>query len=328
VIGMVIASSLGVALRSRVRGRSATVVDSMGGAVVNVVAVMLVAWLIGSFVAYSPFPAISSEVNNSLVLKTVDKLVPRGTLTLPSFRPLHSLLASGPYTQVFSALGAESALTLRQPDPAVLNSPGLQRAKDSIVKVQGVAPSCSKQIEGSGFVISPEHILTNAHVVAGVTEGPYVSTLQHPHRNLLAKVVLYDPNRDLAVLYVPGLAAPALQFNFDASYGQSAIVAGYPFNHPFTVDPARIATAESAVGPNIYQTAQVKRQIYPIKALVRPGNSGGPLLSPGGRVYGVVFAAAVSLKQTGYALTASEVATDVIHGQQASRQVSTDQCQS
>jgi S1-C subfamily serine protease len=328
VIGMVIASSLGVALRSRVRGRSATVVDSLGGAVVNVVAVMLVAWLIGSFVAYSPFPAISSEVNNSLVLKTVDKLVPRGTLTLPSFRPLHSLLASGPYTQVFSALGAESALTLGKPDSAVLDSPALARAKDSIVKVQGVAPSCSKQIEGSGFVISPQHVLTNAHVVAGVTEGPYVSSLRHPHHQLLARVVLYDPNRDLAVLYVPGLAAPALQFNFDASYGQSAIVAGYPFNHPFTVDPARIATAESAVGPNIYQTAQVKRQIYPIRAEVRPGNSGGPLLSPGGKVYGVVFAAAVSLRETGYALTASEVATDVIHGQQATGPVSTEQCQS
>ena len=328
VIGMVIASSLGVALRSRVRGRSATVVDSLGGAVVNVVAVMLVAWLIGSFVAYSPFPAISSEVNNSLVLKTVDKLVPRGALTLPSFRPLHSLLASGPYTQVFSALGAESALTLGAPDPAVLNSAGLQRAKYSIVKVQGVAPSCSKQINGSGFVISPQHILTNAHVVAGVTEGPYVSTLRHPHHQLLARVVLYDPNRDLAVLYVPGLGAPALQFNFQASYGQSAIVAGYPYTDPFTVDPARIATAESAVGPNIYQTAQVKRQIYPIRAEVRPGNSGGPLLSPGGKVYGVVFAAAVSIKETGYALTASEVATDAIHGQQAIRPVSTEQCQS
>ena len=155
-----------------------------------------------------------------------------------------------------------------------------------------------------------------------------MSSLRDPHHELLARVVLYDPNRDLAVLYVPGLAAPALQFNFDASYGQNAIVAGYPFNRPFTVDPARIATAESAVGPNIYQTAQVKRQIYPIRAEVRPGNSGGPLLSPGGRVYGVVFAAAVSLRQTGYALTASEVATDVIHGQQATGQVSTEQCQS
>jgi S1-C subfamily serine protease len=326
VIGMVVASSLGVALRSRVRGRPATVVDSLGGALVNVAAVLLVAWLIGSFVAYSPFPAISSEVNNSFVLKTVDKLVPHSALSLPGFPPLRSLLTSGPYTQVFSALGAESALTLRQPDNSVLNSAGLARARDSIVKIMGVAPSCSKQIEGSGFVISPQHVLTNAHVVAGVTEGPDVYTLHH--HEFRAKVVLYDPNRDLAVLYVPGLGARPLQFNFQASYGQSAIVAGYPFDHPFTADPARIDVAESAIGPNIYQTAQVKRQIYPIRALVRPGNSGGPLLSPGGRVYGVVFAAAVALKQpTGYALTANEVATDAIRGEQEIQPVSTEQCQ-
>jgi S1-C subfamily serine protease len=326
VIGMVIASSLGVALRSRVRGRPATVVDSLGGALVNVAAVLLVAWLIGSFVAYSPFPAISSEVNNSFVLKTVDKLVPHSALTLPGFPPLRSLLTSGPYTQVFSALGAESALTLRPPDNSVLNSAGLAQARDSIVKIMGVAPSCSKQIEGSGFVISPQHVLTNAHVVAGVTQGPYVYTLRH--HEFKAKVVLYDPQRDLAVLYVPGLGARPLQFNFQASYGQSAIVAGYPFDQPFTADPARIDVAESAIGPNIYQTAQVKRQIYPIRALVRPGNSGGPLLSPGGRVYGVVFAAAVSLKQTGYALTANEVASDAIHGEQQTQSVSTKQCQS
>jgi S1-C subfamily serine protease len=288
---------------------------------------MLVAWLIGSFVAYSPFPAISSQVNDSLVLKTVDKLVPRSALTLPSFRPLHSLLASGPYTQVFSALGAESALTLRPPDPSVLTSAGLGHVKDSIVKIMGVAPSCSKQIEGSGFVISPQHVLTNAHVVAGVTEGPYVYTLRkHQFR---ARVVLYDPQRDLAVLYVPGMNARPLQFNFRAGYGQSAIVAGYPYNRGFTVDAARIDVAESAIGPNIYQTEQVKRQIYPIRALVRPGNSGGPLLSPAGRVYGVVFAAAVApIQNTGYALTASEVASDAIKGQQATQPVSTQQCQS
>ncbi len=105
-------------------------------------------------------------------------------------------------------------------------------------------------------------------------------------------------------------------------------MAGYPLDHPFTADPARLDVAESAIGPNIYQTAQVKRQIYPIRALVRPGNSGGPLLSPGGQVYGVVFAAAVSLNQTGYALTATEVASDAVRGEQQTQPVSTEQCQS
>ena len=129
-------------------------------------------------------------------------------------------------------------------------------------------------------------------------------------------MVLYDPQRDLAVLDVPGLNAHPLQFAGQAVFGASAIVAGYPLDDPFTVGPARLDAAESAIGPNIYQNSQVRRQIYPIRAQVRPGNSGGPLLAPDGSVYGVVFAAAVSLKDTGYALTAGEVASDAAQGQQ------------
>jgi S1-C subfamily serine protease len=325
VIGMVVASGLGVAVRSRVRGRPATILDSLGGAAVNVVAVLLVAWLIGSFVAYSPFPEISGQVNDSLVLKAVDGVVPRSALTLPGFPPLRRLLTSGPYTQVFSALGAESALAIPQPDPSVLQSAGLASARNSVVKIMGTAPTCSRRIEGSGFVISPQHVLTNAHVVAGVTEGPDVFT--RFGRKFPATVVRYDPQRDLAVLYVPGLAAPPLGFAGPASFGASAIVAGYPLNHRFTAGAARLDAAESAIGPNIYQNSQVRRQIYPIRALVRPGNSGGPLLAPDGRVYGVVFAAAVSLQDTGYALTAAEVSSDVASGRRDTVQVPTEQCQ-
>jgi S1-C subfamily serine protease len=325
VLGMVVASSLGVTIRSRVRGRPATVLDSLGGAAVNVVAVLLVAWLIGSFVAYSPFPEISGQVNNSVVLKAVDRVVPHDALSLPGFPPLRSLLTSGPYTQVFSALGAESALGVPAPDPAVLKSAGLAADRDSIVKIVGIAPSCERRIEGSGFVISPGHVLTNAHVVAGVTQGPDVYTADN--REYPATVVLYDPQIDIAVLDVPGLQAPALRFAGAAAYGAGAIVAGYPLDHPFTAGAARLDVAESAIGPNIYQDSQVRRQIYPIRALVRPGNSGGPLLAPDGEVYGVVFAAAVSLKDTGYALTAAEVAGDAARGEHDTAPVSTEACQ-
>jgi S1-C subfamily serine protease len=325
VLGMVVASSLGVTIRARVRGRPATVLDSLGGAAVNVVAVLLVAWLIGSFVAYSPFPEISGQVNNSVVLKAVDRVVPHDALSLPGFPPLRSLLTSGPYTQVFSALGAESALGVPAPDPAVLKSAGLAADRDSIVKIVGIAPSCERRIEGSGFVISPGHVLTNAHVVAGVTQGPDVYTADN--REYPATVVLYDPQIDIAVLDVPGLQAPALRFAGAAAYGAGAIVAGYPLDHPFTAGAARLDVAESAIGPNIYQDSQVRRQIYPIRALVRPGNSGGPLLAPDGEVYGVVFAAAVSLKDTGYALTAAEVAGDAARGEHDTAPVSTEACQ-
>src|SRR6202046_4842535 len=237
VLGMVVASGLGVSIRSRVRGRPATVIDSLGGAAVNVIAVLLVAWLIGSFVAYSPFPEISGQVNNSAVLKAVDKVVPHDALSLPGFPPLRRLLNSGPYTQVFSALGAESPLAVPAPSPSVLTSPGLKLDRNSIVKVMGVAPSCSRRIEGSGFVISPGHVLTNAHVVAGVTQGPNVFTVAN--REYPAPRVLLDPQIAVAVLDVPGLPAPALHFAGPASYGASAIVAGYPLDQPFTAGGGR-----------------------------------------------------------------------------------------
>jgi S1-C subfamily serine protease len=140
-------------------------------------------------------------------------------------------------------------------------------------------------------------------------------------------VVLYDPQRDLAVIDVPGLTEPPLSFAPQAAEGTSAIVAGYPHNNPLTVAAARIGHSVTAYGPNIYQTVFVHRQIYPIRAQIQPGNSGGPLLSSGGRVYGVVFAASTSIPDTGYALTAAEVASDAAAGRSATAVVSTNRCQ-
>jgi S1-C subfamily serine protease len=286
---------------------------------------LIVAWLMASFVQSAPFPAVARQVNDSAVLRTVDGVMPRGALYLPVFPELRSLLSNGLYSQVFSAFGAENALTLAAPDPSVLQSPALRRVDPSIVKIEGVAQSCSIRIEGSGFVISPQHVLTNAHVVAGVTQGPLVYGTHDQTYD--AKVVLYDPQRDLAVLDVPGLTAPALRFAPAASDGTAAIVAGYPLDHPLTVVAARIGNSVTASGPNIYQTSVVNRQIYQIRAEIEPGNSGGPLLSAAGRVYGVVFAASTSYADTGYALTAAEVAGDVAAGRHADKAVSTEGCQ-
>jgi S1-C subfamily serine protease len=326
VLGMLIASGLGVAVRSRLTGRPATVVDSLGGAAVNIAAVLIVAWLIGSFLVNAQFSTISRQVNNSALLRTVDAVMPRGALYLPVFPGLRSLLSNGLYSQVFSAIGAEDSLSLPAPSQAVLRAPALARDERSIVKIEGVAPSCQQQIEGSGFVISPQHVLTNAHVVAGVTTGPYV-TLATGGEPFNARVVLYDPQRDLAVLYVPGLSAPPLKLAGPASNGTSAIVAGYPLNQAFTVVPARIGFSIKATGPNIYSTEVVDREIYPIKATIRSGNSGGPLLARDGLVYGVVFAASTAYPDIGYALTSGEVTRDAIAGSHATADVSTERCQ-
>jgi S1-C subfamily serine protease len=322
MIGQLLASAIGAAVRSRVHWRPATLIDSVAGAAVSVISVLLIAWLIGSAVVNAPFAMVTAQVNRSAVLHAVDGVMPAAARTM--FSDFRSLLASGPYVQVFGALGAEPALTVAPPNAAVLNSAGLLRSRNSIVKVMGIAPTCQRRIEGSGFVISPQHVLTNAHVVAGVTEQQTVTTRQDT--KLAAHVVLFDPERDLAVLWVPGLNARTLTFAGPANLGDEAIVAGYPRDHPFTVVPARVGDDQLAQAPDIYQSKEVTRQIYSIRADVEPGNSGGPLLAPSGRVDGVVFAAAVGVKDTGYALTASEVQSDARAAAGEMRTVSTRGC--
>lgn len=322
MVGQLLASAIGAAVRSRVNWRPATLVDSVAGAAVSVLSVLLIAWLIGSAVVNAPFAVVSTQVNRSAVLHAVDGVMPSAARTM--FSDFRSLLASGPYVQVFGALGAEPTLTVAPPDPAVLASAGLARSQNSIVKVMGVAPSCSRRIEGSGFVISPQHILTNAHVVAGVTMNQTVTT--RLGARFAARVVFFDPERDIAVLYVPGLTARTLNFAGPANLGDNAIVAGYPLDHSFTVVPARVGDDQLAQAPDIYQSREVTRQIYSIRANVEPGNSGGPLLAPDGKVDGVVFAAAVGVKDTGYALTASEVQPDVHAAAAAMAAVSTQSC--
>jgi S1-C subfamily serine protease len=324
VIGQFIASSIGAAMRSTVTWRSATALDSVGGSAVSVVSFLLIAWVVGSVLNGSPFPLVDTQVNNSLVLQTLDRFMPSPAKTM--FSDFRRLLASNStYAEVFSGIGAERIFAIPAPDPAVRNSPGYLAARASVVRVQGMAPSCSRSIEGSGFVISPDHVLTNAHVVAGVTDRQTITTASGVTRP--ATVVYYDPQVDVAILYVPRLNLPPLRFAGQASPGDGAVVAGYPLDSPnLQAAAARIGGIQNAVGPNIYQTSTVTRQIYEIRARIQSGNSGGPLVSPAGTVDGVVFAAAVGVNDTGFALTAAEVLADASAGEHATVPVSTMGC--
>ena len=322
IIGQFIASSIGAAMRQTMTSRSSTTIDAIGGSAVSVLSMLLIAWAIGSVLISSPFTVVDQQVNNSAVLGTMDKVMPTPAKTM--FSEFRRMLASGPFPQVFSDIGAARLFPVQAPNAAVLNSPGYLAAKTRVVKVEGTAPSCDRSIEGSGFVYAPDHVLTNAHVVAGVTQGPVVNTPDGA--SYRASVVFYDPQVDIAVLYVPGLNLTPLQFAGAANDGADSVVAGYPLDHPFTAVAARIGDTQSAVGPDIYQTGTVTRQIYEIRGTVEPGNSGGPLLSPSGTVYGVVFAAAVGDPQTGFALTSAEVASDANAGAAQTVPVSTQGC--
>jgi len=322
IVGQFVASSIGAYVRQAMTSPSSTTLDAIGGSAVSVLSMLLIAWAIGSVLTASSFQGVVRQVDDSVVLGTMDKIMPSQAKTM--FSEFRRLLASGPFPQVFSGIGAAHLFAVSPPDPAVVSSPGYLAARSRVVKVQGTALSCDRSIEGSGFVYAPQHVMTNAHVVAGVNQALVVTTPDGtPHT---ARVVLYDPQVDIAVLYVPGLDLAPLQFDDQAQSGASAVVAGYPLDHGFTQAPARIGGTQNAVGPDIYQTGQVNRQIFEIRAQVEPGNSGGPLLSPAGTVYGVVFAAAVDTSGTGFALTASEVAADAKSGANQTFPTSTQGC--
>jgi S1-C subfamily serine protease len=254
-------------------------------------------------------------------LQGVDDLMPSSAHTW--FGSFRRLLNQKGLPQVFGGIGPEHIVSVPPPDQKLAHSKVVRRIRPDVVKVTGVASSCSRVLEGSGFVFATDRVMTNAHVVAGVGSP---NVLTSDQRTLPARVVLYDPQRDIAVLLVPGLNIKPLQFGGPLAQGNNAIVLGFPENGPFDATSARVRTLQNARGPDIYQNHQVTREIYSLFARVRPGNSGGPLLTTHGRVAGVVFAAAVDDANTGYALTADEVAHDATSGANATRQVSTQGC--
>jgi S1-C subfamily serine protease len=322
-VGQAFTTHLGNKARAHISWSPARAIDAAGGALVNVLAMLMVAWLIGSALATTSLPTLGREVRSSKVLLGVARIVPPQADTW--FANFSSTLAQNGLPQVFTPFASEPINDVPAPDPALTSSITVSQAKQSIVKVVGTAPSCSKVLEGSGFVFAPHRVMTNAHVVGGVSEP----TVQIGGQGKLydAKVVLYDWQRDIAVLDVPSLNAPALSFaQTEAQTRDDAIVAGFPENGGFDVRAARVRGQIQANGPDIYHRGTVQRGVYSLFTLIRQGNSGGPLLTPTGQVYGVVFAKSLDDAQTGYALTAKEVAPDVSAGLAASQQADTQGC--
>ncbi|MEU0223066.1 MarP family serine protease [Streptomyces sp. NPDC006284] len=322
-VGQALTTHLGNKLRRYITWSPARALDATGGALVNVVAMLLVAWLIGSALAQTTMPTIGKEVRQSQVLLGVQEALPEQADTW--FDDFTSVLARNGFPQVFSPFANEPITEVQPPDPALANSPVATRAKRSIVKVMGTAPDCGKVLEGTGFVFADRRVMTNAHVVGGVDE-PTVQ-IGGEGRKYDATVVLYDWRRDIAVLDVPELSAPALRFtDEDAARDDGAIVAGFPENGAYDVRAARVRGRITASGPDIYHRDSVRRDVYSLFATVRQGNSGGPLLTPEGEVYGVVFAKSLDDAETGYALTVDEIRDNIAQGRTANQQVDSDSC--
>jgi S1-C subfamily serine protease len=200
----------------------------------------------------------------------------------------------------------------------------VREAGTSVVKVVGTAQDCGRRLDGTGFVVSDQHVMTNAHVVAGV-DRPQVQ-IGGTGRTYDTKVVLYDPERDLAVLYAPDLRAEPLVLDGTAEHGDEAVVAGFPGGGSYRLEAARVRDTINARGPDIYQRTTVTREVFSLFATVEPGNSGGPLLSLAGDVYGVVFAKSLDDQDTGYALTVDELRPVARAGRDRTAEVGTEAC--
>ncbi len=320
--GQVAGALVGGRLRRAVTFRPVQLVDQVFGALAGLISVALVVWFVGGALRASPSPTIARAVASSRVLRAVDGVVPSGLSVLAeNFR---DAVAGSTFPRVFAGVGPEQILPVPAPDPGAMSAAVLARAERSIVKITGDARACNRGQEGSGFVAAAGRVVTNAHVVAGV--GSPSVQVSGVGRQYPATVVLFDAKRDIAVLAVPGMGAPALSLGHDLSRSDDAVVAGFPRNGPFTAGPARVRSLLRASGEDIYGQPGVVREVYQLYAKVEPGNSGGPVLAVNGAVVGIVFAKSLDDPSTGYALTMTEARSDIAAGIAAAARVSSGGC--
>jgi S1-C subfamily serine protease len=298
--GRTVGAFLGAKLRNAISWRPVKAVDALGGAALAAA-------------------SVTAAVRGSKVLAKVDQVLPADADR--ALGALNDVVNTDLFPRFLDPFVPERIPEVRPPDTATGRLPQVRATYTRVAKITGVA-SCSRGLEGSGFVYAPRRVMTNAHVVAGV-DNPKVELNGQRYD---ATVVHYDPQVDIAVLYAPKLNATPLAFDRSGKAEASAVVLGFPENGPFDAEPARIRSEQRLRGPNIYGNRTVTRQAFSIWASVRPGNSGGPLISARGTVYGVVFAASVEDDRTGYVLTAAQVAEDAAAGAHATERVSTGDC--
>jgi S1-C subfamily serine protease len=218
---------------------------------------------------------------------------------------------------------APPVVSVEPPDASLAHSPVAADAARSVVKVRSVAQSCQKVLEGSGVVVGANRVISAAHAVAGAESVTVaVGDDQWP-----ATVVSFDPVMDIAILDVPQLQAPPLEFVLEkAPTGTDVLVLGYPGGGPYVASPARIREVIKLTGPDIYRTTTVNREVYVVRGKVGQGDSGGPLVDLNKRVLGINFGAAVEDPETGFALTAKQVYALMVESAGAKEPVATGAC--
>jgi len=318
VVLVLAAASLGQGLllvlasrvRDRVRAPAARTLDSGVGMVAVLAAAVLVVWVVAGAVRTSGPQDLRRVVAGSGVVTVIDRLMPPGATGL--VEEATAALDREGFPRVFEGLGPEPISSASAPDPAVADTAAVRNALGSVIHVRADARGCGQVQVGSGWVAATGHVATNAHVVAGATS--ITVSVDGVGPELPAAVVAFDPDRDVAVLAVPGLTTPALNRGSPLEAGDDAVVAGFPGDAGLFVGAARVRDVLTATGADIYGRSGVDREVYSLRADIRKGASGGPLLNRRGRVVGMVFATSLDDPQTGYALTLDEVLPVVEQG--------------
>jgi len=302
VVGEIAGVVLGRAVRGAIRNPALRTFDSTVGVALQIVAVLVAAWMLAYPLQSSNQPNLAAAVRGSKVLAQVEEVAPSWLKSVPT--RLRALVDTSGLPDVLRPFDRTPIVAVDPPDAALAADPVVAAARPSVVKIRGVAPGCQKVLEGSGFVVAPNRVMSNAHVVAG-SDSVTVEVDGQTHD---AFVVSYDPLADISILDVPSLtAAPLLFSETQASTGTDAVVLGYPGGGDFVATPARVREVIDLNGPDIYRSTTVNREVYTIRGSVRQGNSGGPMIDRNGQVLGVVFGAAVDDADTGFVLTGNEV---------------------
>jgi S1-C subfamily serine protease len=269
--------------------------DRIAGAAVGGFGVVILLWLVLPALTSAPgWPARAAQ--GSQIASTIEQVAPEPPKSL---RELGRMVAEAPYPQVFSP--DDGPADVGTPPQAVLPAAVDARVRAAIVRVEGRA--CDQIQDGTGFVIRPGLVATNAHVVAG---EPSTSVFLPNGDKLAARVVRFDPRRDLAILAVDSLRLAPLSIG-EGQAGLVGAVYGHPGGGDLRATPARIAEEIDARGTDIYRTTPTSRDVFVLAAQLAPGDSGAPLVDQAGRVVGVAFAIDPGREGTAYALTSTEL---------------------
>jgi S1-C subfamily serine protease len=290
---------LGNRFRERTRGTRFGQADAVGGSVVAVVASLLAIWFVALNLVNGPFRGVAEGIQGSAIVRTLDDTLPEPPSLLAQARRFFNRFG---FPDVFSGIPPLPAAPVEPPTGREVGA-AFRAASASTVLVFGQA--CDHVQEGSGFVAAPGYVVTNAHVVAGV-DDPYVRASSADDQ--VATTVLFDPDLDLAVLFVretPGRALPLAAEGPDR--GDGGAVLGYPGGGPLSTEAAAVLRTIAATGFDIYGRGKADRLVLELQTNVRPGNSGGPFVLADGTVGGVVFAASSSDGDLGYAISARDV---------------------